>query len=57
MTPGIAAVPRRPPHPPTNPPAEAAELGPLISFTRSNLAVHWDSATSGPKLRKLAVGK
>jgi ferredoxin len=40
MTPGIAAVPRRPPHPP----AEAAEVGPLVSFTRSNLAVHWGSA-------------
>jgi ferredoxin len=43
-TPGIAAVRRRPPHPPTNPPAEAAEGGPLVSFTRSNLAVHWGSA-------------
>jgi ferredoxin-NADP reductase/ferredoxin len=43
-TPGIAAVPRRPPHPPTNPPAEAAEVGPLVSFTRSNLAVRWGSA-------------
>jgi len=39
-TPGIAAAPRRPPHPP----AEAAEVGPLVSFTRSNLAVHWGSA-------------
>src|SRR5215469_6855838 len=34
MTPGIAVVPRRrPPHPPE----EAADIGPLISFTRSNL--------------------
>jgi ferredoxin len=40
MTPGIAALPRRPPHPP----AEAAEVGPLVSFARSNLAVHWGSA-------------
>ena len=40
MTPGIAVVPRRPPHPP----GEAAEVGPLVSFTRSNLAVRWDSA-------------
>jgi ferredoxin-NADP reductase/MOSC domain-containing protein YiiM/ferredoxin len=40
MTPGIAAVRRRPPHPP----AEAAEVGPLVSFTRSNLAVHWGTA-------------
>src|SRR5262249_31975972 len=39
-TPGIAAVPRRPPHTP----AEAAEVGPLVSFTRSNLVVHWGSA-------------
>jgi ferredoxin-NADP reductase/ferredoxin len=39
-TPGIAAVPRRPPHPP----AEPAAVGPLVSFTRSNLAVHWGSA-------------
>ena len=38
-TPGIAAVPRRPPHPP----GAAAEVGPLVSFTRSNLAVHWGS--------------
>lgn len=40
MTPGIAAVSQRPPHPPV----KAAEAGPLVSFTRSNLAVHWDSA-------------
>jgi ferredoxin-NADP reductase/MOSC domain-containing protein YiiM/ferredoxin len=40
MTPGIAAVPRRRPHPPR----ETAEVGPLVSFTRSNLAVHWGSA-------------
>jgi len=39
-TPGIAAVLRRP----THPPAEAAKAGPLVSFTRSNLAVHWGSA-------------
>ncbi len=39
MTPGIAAV-SRPPHLPK----DAAEVGPLISFTRSNLTVHWDSA-------------
>jgi ferredoxin-NADP reductase/ferredoxin len=40
MMPGIAAVPRRRPHPPR----ETAEVGPLVSFTRSNLAVHWGSA-------------
>jgi ferredoxin-NADP reductase/MOSC domain-containing protein YiiM len=39
MTPGIAAVPRRPPHPPE----EAAKIGQLVSFTRSNIAVHWGS--------------
>ncbi len=32
MTPGIAAVPRRPPHPPTNPPGEGAEAGPIVSL-------------------------
>ena len=37
--PGIVAAPRRPPHPP----GEAAAGGPLVSFTRSNLAVHWRS--------------
>ena len=40
MTPGIAALPQWPPHPP----GEAAEVGPLVSFTRSNLSVHWGSA-------------
>jgi ferredoxin-NADP reductase len=40
MTPGIAAVSRRPPHPPGG----ATGVGPLVSFTRSNLAVHWSSA-------------
>jgi ferredoxin-NADP reductase/MOSC domain-containing protein YiiM/ferredoxin len=39
-TPGIAVVSRRSPHPP----GEAVEVGPLVSFTRSNLAVHWGSA-------------
>jgi ferredoxin-NADP reductase/MOSC domain-containing protein YiiM/ferredoxin len=39
-TPGIAAVPRRLPHPP----ADAAAVGPLVSFARSNLAVKWGSA-------------
>ena len=39
-TPGIAAVPQRPPHPP----AGAVEVGPLVSFARSNLAVRWGSA-------------
>ena len=39
-TPGISAVPQPPPHPP----AEAAAVGPLVSFTRSNLTVHWGSA-------------
>ena len=39
-TPGVVAAPRRPPHPP----AEASDIGPLVSFTRSNLAVRWGSA-------------
>ena len=39
MTPGIAAVPRRPPHPPRE-----ATGGPLVSFARSNLDVHWGPA-------------
>ena len=43
MTPGIAAVARRPPHPPSQ-----AMDGPLVSFTRSNLAVRW-----GPTFRSL----
>jgi ferredoxin len=40
MTPGVIAAPRRPPHPPEEP----AAIGPLISFTRSNLTVRWGSA-------------
>jgi hypothetical protein len=40
MTPGVAAAPQRPRHPPK----EAAGTGPLISFTRSNLAVRWGPA-------------
>jgi ferredoxin len=39
MTPGVAAALRPPPHPPE----EASKIGPLVSFTRSNLAVHWGS--------------
>jgi ferredoxin-NADP reductase/MOSC domain-containing protein YiiM len=39
-TPGVAAAPRRPPHPPE----EASEVGPLVSFTRSDLAIRWVSA-------------
>ena len=37
MTPGIAASPRRPPHPPAGP----AGSGPLVSFARSGLNVRW----------------
>jgi ferredoxin-NADP reductase len=40
MTPGVVATSQRPPHPPEG----AAGIGPLISFTRSNLAVRWGSA-------------
>jgi ferredoxin-NADP reductase/MOSC domain-containing protein YiiM len=39
ITPGIAASSRLPPHSPTGPPG----LGSRISFTRSGLAVRWDS--------------
>jgi MOSC domain-containing protein YiiM/ferredoxin-NADP reductase len=37
-TPGIAAAPRRPPHPPAGP----SGAGALVSFSRSNLNVRWD---------------
>jgi ferredoxin-NADP reductase/MOSC domain-containing protein YiiM len=37
-TPGIAAVPRRPPHVPSGNPGS----GPLVSFARSGLNVRWD---------------
>jgi ferredoxin-NADP reductase len=40
MTPGVAVTSQRPPHPPEG----ASDIGPLISFTRSNLAVRWGSA-------------
>ena len=39
-TPGIAAAPRRPPHKPTGPVGN----GPLVSFARSGLNVHWSPA-------------
>jgi ferredoxin len=39
MTPGIAAVPKQPPHLP----AGVAGGGPLVSFARSNLSVRWGS--------------
>ncbi|MET7401483.1 MOSC and FAD-binding oxidoreductase domain-containing protein [Dactylosporangium sp. NPDC005572] len=37
LTPGIAAAPARPPHPPSGPPG----TGPEVSFARSGLAVPW----------------
>jgi MOSC domain-containing protein YiiM/ferredoxin-NADP reductase len=37
LTPGVAAAPARPPHPPVGSPG----TGPLVSFARSGLAVHW----------------
>ncbi len=40
MTPGVAAALPRPPHLPERP----AGAGPMVSFARSNLALHWDSA-------------
>jgi ferredoxin-NADP reductase/MOSC domain-containing protein YiiM len=39
-TPGIAASPRRPPHLP----ASASDSGPMVSFARSGLNVHWGSS-------------
>jgi ferredoxin-NADP reductase/MOSC domain-containing protein YiiM/ferredoxin len=39
ITPGIAATPARPPHPPAGQPGE----GPTIEFARSNLAIPWSS--------------
>jgi ferredoxin-NADP reductase len=38
LTPGIAAAPMKPPHPPIGP----AATGPLVSFARSGLNVRWD---------------
>jgi ferredoxin-NADP reductase len=40
LTPGIAASPGRPPHPPAGPAGE----GPLVSFVRSGLNVRWGPA-------------
>ena len=39
-TPGIAAAPARPPHPPAGEPG----TGPQVSFARSGLTVRWDKA-------------
>ncbi|MGA9599380.1 MAG: MOSC and FAD-binding oxidoreductase domain-containing protein [Methylocystis sp.] len=44
LTPGVAATPRKPPHPPTGP----AGAGPLVSFARSGLNVRW-----GPPFKSL----
>ena len=38
-TPGIVSPPSRPPHLP----AEASDVGPLVSFARSGVNVHWGS--------------
>jgi ferredoxin-NADP reductase/MOSC domain-containing protein YiiM len=40
LTPGVVAAPLRPPHLPDRP----AGQGPMVSFARSNLALHWDPA-------------
>ena len=47
-TPGIAASPRRPPHLPTGPTGS----GPMVSFVRTGLNVHW--GTSFQSLLELA---
>jgi ferredoxin len=39
LTPGVAASPHRPPHPPSGAPG----TGPLVSFARSGLNVPWRS--------------
>ena len=39
MTPGIAAAPARPPHPPSGPPGS----GPTIAFARSDLTIPWST--------------
>ena len=44
ITPGIAALPKRPAHPPAGPPGP----GPQVSFTRSGLTVPW-----GPEFQSL----
>jgi len=40
LTPGVVAAPPRPAHLPDRP----AGSGPMVSFARSNLALHWDTA-------------
>ena len=40
LTPGVVAAPPRAPHLPDRP----AGAGPMVSFARSNLALHWDPA-------------
>jgi ferredoxin-NADP reductase/MOSC domain-containing protein YiiM len=39
ITPGVATSPQRPPHLPAGPPG----AGPLVSFARSGMSVHWGS--------------
>jgi ferredoxin-NADP reductase len=40
MTPGVVGAATRPPHPP----ADDANTGPLVSFARSGIAVHWKAS-------------
>jgi ferredoxin-NADP reductase/MOSC domain-containing protein YiiM len=42
LTPGIAPVPVRPPHPPAGPPGS----GPQVAFARSDLTVPWPDGTA-----------
>jgi len=42
LTPGIASMPARLPHPPSGPPGD----GPTIEFARSNLAIPWSDGYS-----------
>jgi ferredoxin len=40
LTPGVVGVPARPPHPPS----DDANIGALVSFSRSGIAAHWNGS-------------
>jgi len=45
LTPGIAGAPTRAPHLPNDDaPADNANIGPLVSFARSGITVHWKAS-------------
>jgi ferredoxin len=41
ITPGVIGAATRSPHPPN----EDADTGPLVTFARSSIAVHWNAST------------